>query len=976
MQTFDQSIDFQDVDKIARLFSHYIATIEEDLLKILTRYETRSTALDEIERTHDLLLSLKENENYFQKKVSMTAVFMPCNQPLYSFACFAIVPALISEEVHVKAPESTKSFYKDMYDLLMASGLCKNIMLSSEKREDFLLRCSATYYNPNDNRRYPVCNAVIFTGSSKNAENVRKKFSADTLFIANGSGHNPIIISDDAEIDSAVEGVLKVGSYNQGQDCASPNSVLVDSTIYDLFLEKLKTAISNLRVGSYVEPEIDIGPISRPETLPDIAKFFSANQRYLDADFQACIDFSSNLVLPSIVTKELRFGGNFTEVYAPIFVIQKYYAQDDLATYFEDERYPENAMYITVYGTSDYLEKYLQTVGKNIHPNESIVRNTHLHEKGVERGVKQYGGYGNGASSITFNNSFKAMPTLPQRDIYNYLIKKEKLVDKSLLKTRLDSSPIIHKRKVARLHWSDSIAKKIVESSPFRDEYVCASAISPSGKIHFGNFRDVYTAYAVHEALIRMGKSSSFVFRWDDHDALRRVPTGLSHNEFLKEEIGKPLSNVQLSKGSSNHFIQDNILEFEKSLLSLGINPTITRASSEYSSGTYDEQILIALRNRTLIADILLEKMSYKTKISKSINDNEFRKNYFPLIVYSTYTGKNNTRVLSYDGDSSITYKCFDSGKTETIDITKRRCVKLVWKVDWAAKWARHSINFEPGGHDHASPGGSYDVAKEIAKRIYGITPPYFQEYKFVSCLISDQKMSSSKGDSVNLSELLSVYPVEIVKWFYATKLPKRSFCIKLDEGVFNVYKQHQLHTGHRLLVCSDNTQNSEYLTFRQSVGLGRSTNWNVSLSCYVLQKRGYSNVDQSRLKTLLQRSRYWSEKYSALPNPYYFNRNFDSVYIKSLKGIRKMQITDLANYLYEADELNYRALETILYNIPKQYCCDVSKVQSAQKTFFEDIYSYILHDKKGPRVATMLCAIGIDALKMQFKLIHTNAVK
>lgn len=103
--------------------------------------------------------------------------------------------------------------------------------------------------------------------------------------------------------------------------------------------------------------------------------------------------------------------------------MQKYSSDRDVAEYFESPRYPENAMYVTLFGSSDYVMELADRPinGKVLHTAESILRDTHLHAPGVERGTRPYGGLGSGASSISIGGRIVPMATLPQRDIFNFL---------------------------------------------------------------------------------------------------------------------------------------------------------------------------------------------------------------------------------------------------------------------------------------------------------------------------------------------------------------------------------------------------------------------------------------------------------------------------------------------------------------------------------------------------------------------------
>src|SRR3989344_4908338 len=95
---------------------------------------------------------------------------------------------------------------------------------------------------------------------------------------------------------------------------------------------------------------------------------------------------------------------------------------------------------------------------------------------------------------------------------------------------------------VAGTHWADALADAVIAHKPEEPLYTCAAGISPSGPVHFGNFRDIITAHAVAEALEKKGKNARTLFSWDNFDRLRKVPAGVP--ESFSEHIGKPLSKV------------------------------------------------------------------------------------------------------------------------------------------------------------------------------------------------------------------------------------------------------------------------------------------------------------------------------------------------------------------------------------------------------------------------------------------------
>lgn len=76
-------------------------------------------------------------------------------------------------------------------------------------------------------------------------------------------------------------------------------------------------------------------------------------------------------------------------------------------------------------------------------------------------------------------------------------------------------------------HWAEFLADKVIETFPDEDMYTCAAGITPSGIVHFGNFRDIMTNYAVLRALQEKGKQARLLFSWDNYDRFRKVPAGV-----------------------------------------------------------------------------------------------------------------------------------------------------------------------------------------------------------------------------------------------------------------------------------------------------------------------------------------------------------------------------------------------------------------------------------------------------------------
>lgn len=521
-------------------------------------------------------------------------------------------------------------------------------------------------------------------------------------------------------------------------------------------------------------------------------------------------------------------------------------------------------------------------------------------------------------------------------------------------------------------HWSTVLADKILEKFPDQSVYTCAAGISPSGVVHFGNFRDVITSFGVYKALLKKDKKAKMIFSWDDFDRFRKVPAGL--DESYEQYIGMPLTKVPCPDGKYASYAEKYEKEFEAAMKELGIELEYQYQSAEYASGKYDELIKSALQNRLEIADILLSFMSEKSKESNKIDPKEYREKYYPLSVYSRFSGKDNTAVIDYDGDSKITYKCFDTDKTEMIDFTKDRVVKLAWKIDWPMRWKFNSVVFEPGGHDHASPGGSYDTASVIAKKVFGIEPPVFAEYKFVGIQGLGAKMSGSKGNSISPGKLLDIYTPELLKWLYFRKNPKQTFSLAFDSEIYRQYSEFDRMAAalqkNEIVSVSDieslnlsdiekNDLELENMPFRQVVSFGQIVQWDLEKLKIILDALGFK-YNMESVKKRLPKAKMWLETY----NPeelIVLRKTVNQEYAETLSEQDIANVKMLAEKLSENPNMEIKELDSLVYSIPKDEKLSDKENAPLQRHFFGVVYNLLIDKDTGPRLSTFLWAVGSD---------------
>ncbi|MBI1974491.1 MAG: lysine--tRNA ligase [Candidatus Zambryskibacteria bacterium] len=502
--------------------------------------------------------------------------------------------------------------------------------------------------------------------------------------------------------------------------------------------------------------------------------------------------------------------------------------------------------------------------------------------------------------------------------------------------------------------WASAVADEIIAAHSDKKLYTVAAGISPSGVVHFGNFRDIATAYMVRSALMEKGKKTRLIFSWDNFDRFRKVPAGVP--ESFAEHIGKPLSKIPDPQGEFSSYAERFQKPFVEAMERLGIEIEYRNQTSLYESGVYDEQIFHVLRNREKIANILLSFMSDKAKGEKGIDPEEYRKNYYPISIYSRFSGKDLTKIIDYDGSSKVTYFCVETGKEDTVDLSKDHIAKIAWKVDWPMRWKHEEVVFEPGGHDHASPGGSYDVSSVVSKEIFDYLAPIFVEYKFVGIQGLGSKMSGSKGNAISPLELLEVYEPDLLKWLYFRKSPNQSFELAFNTEIYRQYDEYD---------AEHPEQNT--VPFRQAVGFGQVVQWKEDKLKEVFKALG-TNYSDKNISSRLILARNWLTKYN--PSEVIKLNEIPNVgYIETLSNERKEQVKKLHNELDKNKAATIANLDALVYSIPKSPELNDEELKKEQRVFFKDVYNLLIGKDIGPRLGTFLWAADRERVLKLLKL-------
>jgi aldehyde dehydrogenase (NAD+) len=184
---------------------------------------------------------------------------------------------------------------------------------------------------------------IAFTGSTEVGKLIRR-VTAGTgkgLSLELG-GKSPYIVFDDADIDSAIEGLVDAIWFNQGQVCCAGSRLLVQESIEGRFIDKLKARMATLRVGDPLDKAVDIGALVAPvqvERVRDLVqKGVAEGGQLYEPDFD--LPEGGCFLKPALITKVSPAHTVATEeIFGPVLVAMSFRTPDEAVALANNTRY-------------------------------------------------------------------------------------------------------------------------------------------------------------------------------------------------------------------------------------------------------------------------------------------------------------------------------------------------------------------------------------------------------------------------------------------------------------------------------------------------------------------------------------------------------------------------------------------------------------------------------------------------------------
>ncbi|MFD6534236.1 lysine--tRNA ligase [Streptomyces sp. NPDC060184] len=565
--------------------------------------------------------------------------------------------------------------------------------------------------------------------------------------------------------------------------------------------------------------------------------------------------------------------------------------------------------------------------------------------------------------------------------------------------------------------WVSRFADDVIAESERRapgKPVVVASGLSPSGPIHLGNLREVMTPHLVADEIRRRGYEVRHLISWDDYDRYRKVPNGVPGiDASWAEHIGKPLTSVPAPAGSAypnwaEHFKAAMV----EALAELGVEYDPISQTEQYTAGVYREQVLHAMKHRADI-DAVLDR--YRTKKDpaaagkgkqqqKKVDEAELEAaegsgaadeddgsgssaGYFPYKPYCGNCGKDFTVVTSYDDDTTeLNYTCSECGFAETVRLNEFNRGKLVWKVDWPMRWAYEGVIFEPSGVDHSSPGSSFVVGGQIVREVFDGVQPIGPMYAFVG-ISGMAKMSSSKGGVPTPADALKIMEAPLLRWLYARRRPNQSFKIAFDQEINRLYDEwdsleRKVAEGTALpadlaahgravrTAAGELPRTPRPLPYRTLASVADITAGADDQTLRILSELDPENplTSLDAVRPRLDRAENWITTQVPAEARTIVRGEPDAELLGSLDEQGRESLRLLLEGLDSHWSLD--GLTTLVYGVPKVLAGlepdakPTPELKVAQRAFFALLYRLLVSRDTGPRLPTLLLAVGADRVR------------
>lgn len=200
---------------------------------------------------------------------------------------------------------------------------------------------------------------VSFTGSTGVGRKLLHSAADQVLKPAMELGGNaPVVVFEDADIDTAIEGTMLAKMRNLGEACTAANRIYVHESIADEYTRRLAEAMGALKVGDGTDPSVDVGPLVNADTRDKVAAFVTdAVEKGAKIEIGGVIPEGKGFYYPPTVLSNVPENAECVrdEIFGPVAAIQTFTDQEEVIARANDTEYG-----LVAYVFSEDMKRALQ----------------------------------------------------------------------------------------------------------------------------------------------------------------------------------------------------------------------------------------------------------------------------------------------------------------------------------------------------------------------------------------------------------------------------------------------------------------------------------------------------------------------------------------------------------------------------------------------------------------------------------------
>ncbi len=264
-----------------------------------------------------------EKNEYFYIPLGVGVVIPPWNFP-FAILCGMSTAAIVTGNTVVLKPSSESPMMGWLFaDIMRKAGLPDGVLnffvASGAEEGDYLVQ-------------HPKTRFISFTGSMEvglRINEIAAKLSPGQIWIkrivTEMGGKDAIIVDSEADLDSAVQGVVAASFSFQGQKCSACSRAIIDKAVYTEFVKRLKYAVSQVKIGN-PEDNFYMGPVVSAKAEKTILEYIEIGKKEgkLLCGGNKVLSLNGYYIEPTVFT-DIKAGSRLEqeEIFGPVLAVIK-----------------------------------------------------------------------------------------------------------------------------------------------------------------------------------------------------------------------------------------------------------------------------------------------------------------------------------------------------------------------------------------------------------------------------------------------------------------------------------------------------------------------------------------------------------------------------------------------------------------------------------------------------------------------------